>query len=657
MKKGKKDLSVDKNDKYISKEQNKDSNNFFLNKKRKNSFDSKEESENEQNKKIKICKFCKNIIGKESKINLDNTIINDLTKFIFNDNKELKNSISNSLINSLFNNDEKKKKIIFLNNLKKYCDSCKQKIIKNAGISNANLSIKTNYIYNKKEELNLLLYKNNEIEEKIKEIIKDLDFSDEEKNINININNKKDLINQIKNKLVENVEKLKDNNKYLKNIIENNNFKNENELINRYNNKNIEKNEKNYNIDFIVDNKDEINKIYKISDKNSIICPSKYQTKSDSLNSYTILSKEFIYESKYEKIKKYKLSKIFQYNSFNQFKNYIHNFPVLINKTSNYDNGKNIKNCNLINSLSDIKNLENNSNFKKIKINSMSIPVKYQSEEVEQKILKLKELDNNNYKIYKNRNIDCNSNSKILNNKKFIHNNGFNNNNNLDIGIYNDNLENNINNKNLLLKYLISSYQVNQELLNQIHLGGNSINKIFNINNNDILNNIINENNIDGNINTVQNLKDNSMIKPSINSENYNIFNSLNQILNKNNNINGNLNFYNNMQSFYNQNLMNHNLNKINIGPSFNHVNEVFKKNNILYNKNLDNINKYNIMTLNTLNKNSNSCFNIHNISEFNSFSIGNMNKKDTINEGIKEYNNEKRNSENNNLKKEMKIK
>ena len=111
------------------------------------------------------------------------------------------------------------------------------------------------------------------------------------------------------------------------------------------------------------------------------------------------------------------------------------------------------------------------------------------------------------------------------------------------------------------------------------------------------------------------------------------------------------------MQSFYNQNLMNHNLNKINIGPSFNHVNEVFKKNNILYNKNLDNINKYNIMTLNTLNNNSNSCFNIHNISEFNSFSIGNINKKDTINEGIKEYNNEKRNSENNNLKKEMKIK
>ena len=630
MKKNKKNFTTEQNDQYIIKEQKDESVQSLLKQKRKNSFESKEQLEEEQSEEINFCKFCKTKIGTKDLQLLNNLKNNDFANIINNEKMELNNSNSDSLNNILINNDddEKKKKLFFFKNLKKCCGACIQKIIKNREMSNINLS--NNYIYNIEEELKMLklvLSKNNEVETKIKEIINDLDYFKEEKNINNN--NKNTKIISIKNNLIENYDKLKEIKNYLEDIIEKKNlFINENESLNNLNNiKNIEKN------DLFPVKKNEKKEGFKISSQNIINYIPKYQSKSESPKSYAILTKGFIYESKYEKMKKNNLSKTFQYNSFNQFKNYIHNFPILINKNSNNNNGKNINgNNNLINSLSDIKNLENNSTIKKSKLNSMAIPVKYQSLEVEKPISKIKELDNNKT-------------SDI--NKKNVNNKGFNNNNSLDIEKYNDNNENNLNNKNILLKYLVSSYQINQKLLSQINFRINPISNVINgINNSELLNELLNLNKIDGNINTIQNSINNAIINPLMKpmiSDNSKNFSSLN------NQINGNFNFFNNMQSLYNQNqnLLNNNLNRINIGTNFNYLNDISDNQKLLYNNTLRDLKMFNNnMIANTFNNNSNPCFDIKNVPGVNltnSFLIENMIKNDNnnINESMNKNNKE----------------
>ena len=147
MKKNKKNLSTEQNTQYIIKEQKDESIQSFLKQKRKNSFEIKEQLEEDQTEEISFCKYCKTKIGTKDLHFLNNLKNNDYTNIINNEKKELNITNSDSLNNILINNDdEKKKKLFFFKNLKKCCGACIQKIIKNREMSNINLI--NNYIYN-----------------------------------------------------------------------------------------------------------------------------------------------------------------------------------------------------------------------------------------------------------------------------------------------------------------------------------------------------------------------------------------------------------------------------------------------------------------------------------------------------------------------------
>lgn len=608
----------------------------FLCQKRKCSFEpiEKELDQGQIGEDI-FCQNCKNKIGPKGRIDLnlgENEINNYLTKLLFDNKKEITNIISDSLNDFFKNNEEKKKKLFFL---KKFCNLCIQKIFIKGIVSNLNLLINNKSIEksNEGEELKSILSKNNAIEEIIKEITSILNNLNKKKLIY-----KKDesLIKEIKNKICQNIENLNENNKIFDKIIHNNNIginEKEKVLINKINKeKKIIKNEGN---DENVENEEKQINNYKISDRNIITCCGKFKGKNDSIRKYTILSKEYIYESKYEKIQKNKTSKIFQYNSFNQFKNYIHNSPVLINQNNNNEKN-NTKNYNIINSLSQIKSQENNCNLNKTKINS-NIMMFNQPSELEKQISKIKDKDGT--KIYNNLNIDYNfPNNNLLNQSNEFNNNP---------EINNNNLENNINNKNILLKYLISSYQVNQKLLNQINLGINPINSIIaGINNNNIINEIINTNNLENNFNNMKNqIITNPIINPIIknpiyNGDNFGNLNSPNQF------FNDNLNFYNNIKSFYNPNFFNNNLNRYNIGNSLIYSNVMPENQNFLINNNENlNINGNNTIKdkSNVINKNKNSILNEKNVSNINSFNSSSLNDI-----------NHKKSEENRNEKKEI---
>ena len=672
-------ISENKKDKNTEKDKN-DLENYFLKQKRKDPLESDEEEEQEENKSVEdenFCQYCKVKINFKTDIDNnfnENKMIENLIKIIFENKKEINNIFLDAL-NDMYNKDiENKKFLIFYKKLQNYCNLCMQKIFIKGGISNLDLIIKNNFLENNKKEnnLKLVLSKNNLLEDKINEITNDLNniiqkkinYKNDEKKIN-QISNKIDekIINQISNKIDENIDKLIEIKSILGKIIQKNNISTfENESSNIF--KNIKKIENNETSENNSKKEEKPKEIYKISDTNNIFCQSVVKEKSNKAKKYAILTKRNIYESNYEKKHKNK-SKIFQYNSMNQLKNYLYNCPVLLNKYSNNIddiNEKNISsNNNLINTLSDIKSLENNCNLKKSRINStispLIIPYRNFSQEVEKKISKLKHTDTSNDKInninndnifeneniINNKNINSNRNNELSNIKKLNTENNNINNNNI--------LENNISNKNLLLKYLISSYQVNQKLLSQINLGINPLNSIISgINNNNLINDLINTKNFESNLNNnIPNSVNNPINTPIIN--NFPNINNLNPF--GNNNINDNLNILNNIQSFYNPNLMNNNLNNlnsINFGLPLNIFNDMPTG---LRNNNFDNLNLFpknnqNPMSfqdkLNFINKDLNSTINGNIIQDNNSFQINNINKKE--NEKIK---NEIKKSNNNN--------
>ena len=590
-------------------------------------------------------------------------MIDNLINIFFENKKEINNIFSDAL-NVIYNEDSEK--YFFFNKLQKYCKLCIQKNFIKGGISNLNLLIKKNFIENNNKDncLNLVLSKNNFLKEKINEITNDLNNI-----INKKSQYKKDelKINQINYKIEENIDKLIE----IKNILGKINEKSDNiskidkKSLNNINNIiKIENTEKRENYSDKVENQKEI---YKISDTNSIRCQNALKEKSKKLKKYIILTKGFIFESNYEKKQKNKLSKIFQYNSMNHYKNYLHNFPNLINKHSNNIDDTNEKkfsiNNNLINTLSDIKSLENNCNLKKSKINHiispLVIPFRNFSQEVEKKISKLKQADTAINKI-NNLNEDYNDynfeSENIINNKNIKRNNEFNTNMKKikTAGNYNDNnnLENNIHNKNLLLKYLISSYEVNQKLLNQINLGVNPLSSIIlGINNNNSINDLINTKSFETNFNNnIQNSMNNPINNPINNNfPNTNNLSVLNPFDNNNiSTINGNLNFLNNMKSYYNPNLMNNNLNNVNFGLRFNNFNDMpGLKNNIFENLNLfPNNNQMQFQDkFNYINKDLNSILNNNHAQDINSFGINNNIKNE--NERI---NNENENKNINNI-------
>ena len=667
MKKNKKDSMSNLNVKEKMDPEKDEPNQSFLGQKRKNLQDSEElEIKVDKQKEGIYCENCNCLLDQKIKINQnsdENEIKNYLTKYIFNEKEIMENTL-NDIIYSTFKNDEdKKKKNIFIKNIRNLCQACSKKIFMKGGIDN--LLIKKEEPNGNRPSISYdeYLSQNKMIESKTNEIINDLDNLIKEKN-----NQNENLINQITNKLKENNDKLKENNLFLENYINKNKInKNENKLNKKKSPKINEDIENSSN-----ESDDENNDMYKISDKNRIAYVTKLRPSSNPLKkTYTILTKEPIYESKYEKTLINK-TKVFQYNSLNQFKNYIHNFPILFNKNS-YNISipvEAFKKNNLINTLSDIKNLETNNNYKKYKINSLLTPLKFQSLEIEKQISKVKEKNNNNdFDISNNYNLHNNIlNNSILNNNNLNNNNNYNNNNynnnrfnnnvhNMNYGD-NNNLENDISNKKLLLKYLLSSYELNQKLLNQINIGVNPFENLINgleLNKNN-LNDILNSNNQSthsGNINSMHNQNNNQMgnnIMNNNNNDNFTLINNLNQLLNNNNNNNNNnnrnenLNFYNNMQSLYNPNIMNNNslfpnnsYNNNNNSPldflDNQHINSINSNKNNFRNNSLDNLNMNNMFKLspnNTMNLN----FNKNMPDNFNSF-IENMN------EGIKKDINE----------------
>ena len=283
--KNKLDLSIEQNSKYILKTQNDESDNSFLRQKRKSPFEYKEELKEKIIKDNNFCNFCNNKIGENvKKDKLDNNQINNINNLIFNEKKEISNNSIFDSVNNPLINDEKKK------NFKNNC-LCNQKKSKNESNKKLNKTNPIDPIDDEGEELKLIYSTNKEIEGKIKEIINDFDNFDEEKDINDKDNN--NLINQIKNKLEENFVKFKENYQKLEKLIENkypniNENENENESLNKLNKIQTKNKEKN-----IINNKNEKEKAkdYQIFDKNSITFLPNYELKSDSLNSYIILTK------------------------------------------------------------------------------------------------------------------------------------------------------------------------------------------------------------------------------------------------------------------------------------------------------------------------------------------------------------------------------
>ena len=495
----------------------------------------------------------------------------------------------------------------------------------------------------------------NEIKKDMEDII-----TKDEKKLEINIICK---IIQMKNKIVKCYDKLRENNIYLEKNIN----KNDNEP-------GFEENDDDDNDN---ENDNEKNEIYderkfNIDNTNSVLFPGKNNTTFDlNKKKYIIFSKGKIYESKYESIPKSKLSKIFFFNSPNQIKNYIYNLPLLITNNSNIilkeSNDK--KKEKLIYTLSDIKNLESKSNLRKSTINSMIMPVKFQTLEIEKQISKLRgkekekekekekwnekennlqnlynkndEIQNNNNKNELNSNIiksikdNNNANNTILNNNfkqnnnyisnKCMDNIGYENKNNIT-GMNNNNLQidNNANSEyNILLKYLLSSSILNKRLINQIIFGKEQTNLIPGISNRNLLEYIIN-NNIDGNI--INNINDNCPTLNDIqNNGNSNRIDSINPNLNSlnNNNINENMNLSNEKNIF-------NDAQNINIIPSYGISNNIQPFYNLsLLNRN--NINTFpNEISLNKNNLIRNSLNSLNDLIGVNA-SSGNLNMNSNI--------------------------
>ena len=501
-----------------------------------------------------------------------------------------------NIISDVMDSYEKEEKINFYKNIQNLCQSCIKTIFIEGGLSNI---LDKNKLNN--DELKLLLSDNKNIEEIINEIKKDMEdiITKDEKKLEINIICK---IIQMKNKIVKFYDKLRENNIYL----EKNVNKNDNELEFEDNDDDDNENKKNGIYD---ERKFNINNAY------NMLFPGKNNTTFDlSKKKYIIFSKGKIYESKYENIPKSKLSKIFLFNSPNQIKNYIYNLPVLITNNSNIilkeNNDK--KKDKIIYTLSDIKNLESQSNLRKSTINSMIMPVKSQTLEIEKQISKLKEkekekekenwnekginlqnLNNKNDEIQINnsrnelnrnpiKNIKDNNNTNdttlynnIKQNNNYVSNKCMDNieykNKNNTIGMNNNNLQidNNAIDYNVLLKYLL----LNKRLINQIIFGNEQTNLIPGISNKNLLDNFIDNNN-DENINNniINNINNNyPTLNDMQNNDNFNRINSINKnlnSLNNNSNINENLNLCNEKNIF-------NDAKNINIIPNFGICNNI----------------------------------------------------------------------------------
>jgi hypothetical protein len=476
--------------------------------------------------------------------NLDvNENINNITKILINDKEKTENEISNLIDSFSCNNENKKTKIFF--KIFNFCDDCIKKKFIEGGLENL-LNKKNDqkfeeFFYNFDE----FLSHNKKIQSNLYEILDNFNnLIKDSSNINDN------LISQIINKLKENNNKLNENNmsmeKFMKKMI-----KKENEL------KIKEKDEKK-------------NDNYKVSEKYRITYISNHKPILNHLQkTYRIFTKKKIHESKYEN-KKLNQTEIFQCNFSNQFNNYINNFPKLFkNNSFNIKLAEEIFKKNfLINSLSDIKNLENNIKNKKPIINSMFLPLKYQSLEIEKQISKVKENDINNKNTLDKNNLNSllsknNNLNNILLKKNNLNKNNYKIKKSINFGL-NNNLENEIMNyKKLSSK--TSSYELNQmnqaiSPFDELTYGNYDTNQNII---NEYLNSININNNHTGIINNIQGQNISQMGYSIINNNNVNnsFLNNPYKYINNNININesNNMNYLNNMQSFYKPNYFNEN--------------------------------------------------------------------------------------------------
>ena len=193
----------------------------------------------------------------------------------------------------------------------------------------------TNTIEDNKNELKLILLKNEKIETKFGEIIDDLkNIKDEDKR------EKFVVINGVEKKLIENLDKLKENNVIMENILK---AKESSERIEEENH--VEKN-------------------YEISNQNRITYnnSSLNQLKNNkNRKCYVILTKKPISESKYENIEKKNETKVIQFNNYKQMKNYINKYSVL-NSNSNTNNSSINLNLNMNMNTTPNKDINKNSN-------------------------------------------------------------------------------------------------------------------------------------------------------------------------------------------------------------------------------------------------------------------------------------------------------
>ncbi len=611
-------------------------------------------------KEEKFCQNCNCILDKR-KIDIqkldDKDNINNLISILFNEKEKFENEIDN-LIKSFHKNDENNKKN---NNVFDFCDECLIKKFIKGGIENL---LKTNEA-NLEEIINNcneFLSENKKIELNISQTLNELNNLIKNKNIN-----EKDII-QIINKVKENDNKFKDNNIYLENFI--------NEISKKENKfkENIEqKTEKKYENIGVSEGHQ-----FSYISKNKPILSSPQKT-------YRIFTEKKIYESKYEKEKLNK-TKIFLCNYLNQLNNCVINVPMSFKKNTynmNLLTEEISKKNNLINSISDIKKFENNDKNKKGKINSMFMPLKYQSLEIEKKISKLKGNNINDYNTSNENNLNKDvSNNNNLNkdfpndnnlNKDFSYNNNSNNNNlnnnnlnndfsinknnrnnnnnnNLNNNNYNsyrkninfslnNNLENNIiNDKNLIPK--LPSYELN----NHINPGNTQNNDLSNDNNNfqkSITNEFLNPNNLNNNnnntgiINNIQgqnnnqigyNLINNNIDNSSFLNNPYQYINNINKNINTNTNGKDNFNFLNNIRLLYTPNIFKSNslfANNYNNNPSLYLLDKINIARNNMRNNTLDNLHINNLYNL------------IHNSNPLNF----NLNENNIINHSIPIYN------------------
>ena len=648
---------MENKDKKIKKENDDNSSLFLIGRKRNNSIKSEdleieiEISKKRENKNWNYCDYCNSKIN--NNLNNDDTEIkNYLANILF---KENKNEFIN-IISDVVDSYDKEEKINFYKNIQNLCQSCIKTIFIEGGLTNI---LDKNKINN--DELKSLLSDNKNIEEIVNDIRKDMEdlIIKVEKKLEINIICK---IIQMKNKLVKCYKKLSENNIYLENNINSiNKNDNENEYDdddddengNNNDNNNNNNNEKNENYD---------EKKFNIDKISSVLLSGKKNTTFDlSKKKYTIFSKGKIYESKYENIPKNKTSKTFLFNSPNQIKNYIYNLPVLITNNSNIilkENNDENKD-KIIYTLSDIKNLESQNNLRKSKFNSVIVPNKFQTLEIEKQISKIKEkerekekekekekenilknlynkkeeIKNNNSKnelngsIIKNINDNINANDKSLNNIAKKNDSGISNkgkdniecenknkNKNNIVGINNNNnnndnlpMENKVNIDNsILIRYLISSSLLNKRLVNQIFFGSEQSNSLIpGISNQNLLEYLIKNNNN----NTIKNNTNNNFPNLNIIQSNDSPLkiNSLNKNLNSlnNNNINDNLNLnLNNKNNLFDSQ-------NINIIPNFGACNNIppFFNSSLLSRNNLNtfqneiSLNNNNFNLKNTLNR------------------------------------------------------